>query len=117
MFLFSFFLCVNVKTYQDGVFDQLILDTSDGCIQLRSQCLQCKLMHLLSQELHKTLEIVQRSPAVFSVSGHEHILHRIYLDVAAHWRSASIPRMRQISTISTGFLFSCIFNCDHFVKR
>lgn len=36
MFLFSFFLCVNVKTYQDDVFDQLILDTSDGCIQLRS---------------------------------------------------------------------------------
>lgn len=53
---------------------------------------------------------------MLSVSGHEHMLHCVYLYGTAHWRSVSIACMRQNSTISTWFLFNCIFNL-HLVTK
>ena len=51
------------------------------------------------------------------MSRHEHILCCIYPYVAAHWRSAGIPCLRQTFTISTCFLFNCIFHLCLLTKK
>lgn len=42
--IFFFLVREHVKIYQDGMFDHVIFETSDGCIQKRSWCVQCNFM-------------------------------------------------------------------------
>lgn len=111
--IFFFLVCEHVKIYQDGMFDQLIFDTSDGYIQVRSQSLQCGFMQQPSQELHKSLEEIVQSSTEYLWALAYSALH---LSVCHGSLGVSKCPTYEADFHNFNFLFNCIFNLYHLTK-